>query len=182
MIFKEWKFVRYKTSMHHIMYEWSFHQKINLILELIEMNLPTELMQKLGINKPIVLGPMMGAGTPEMVAAVTNSVGLGSFAASVLNGDGIRAVVTSIREKTQGPFNINLFVQETPHPTELELQKAFALLNPIRKELGLAEAAPPIRLNLLTISLVIVFLPNILNADASLNALDRVQNLAITEP
>ena len=52
------------------------------------------------------------------------------------------AIVNAIREKTQGPFNINLFVQETPHPTEPELQKAFALLNPIRTKLGLAPATP----------------------------------------
>jgi nitronate monooxygenase len=106
------------------------------------MNLPTELMQKLGINKPIVLGPMLGAGTTDMVAAVTNSGGLGSFAASSSNSTSIRKAVASIREKTQGPFNINLFVLETPHPTEQELKKAFAQLNPIRAELGLAAAAP----------------------------------------
>lgn len=106
------------------------------------MKLPTELMQKLGIQQPVILGPMMGVGTPEMVAAVTNSGGLGSFAASALNGDGIRATVSSIRERTQGPFNINLFVQETPRPTAQELQKAFSLLNPIRAELGLAAAKP----------------------------------------
>ncbi len=106
------------------------------------MKLPTELMQKLGIHHPIVLGPMMGVGTPEMVAAVTNLGGLGSFAASALNGDGIRTIVASIREKTQGPFNINLFVQETLQPTEPELQKAFVLLNPIRAKLGLAPATP----------------------------------------
>ncbi len=99
-------------------------------------------MRDLGIEHPIVLGPMMGVGTPEMVAAVTNLGGLGSFAASALNGDGIRTIVASIRQKTQGPFNINLFVQDTPHPTELELQKAFALLNPIRAKLGLAPATP----------------------------------------
>ncbi len=69
--------------------------------------------------------PMIGVVTPEMVAAVTNSGGLGSFAASALNAAGIRATVASIREKTQGPFNINLFVQEIPHSKEQELQKAF---------------------------------------------------------
>lgn len=106
------------------------------------MNLPTQLMQKLGIDKPIVLGPMLGAGTPEMAAAVTNAGGLGSLAASSMNASGIRAAVASIRDKTAGRFNVNLFVLESPSPTDQELQRAFALLNPFRAELGLAAAAP----------------------------------------
>jgi nitronate monooxygenase len=106
------------------------------------MNFPTQLMRKLGIHKPIVLGPMLGAGTPEMAAAVTNAGGLGSLAASSMNAPGIRAAIAAIRGKTDGPFNVNLFVLEPPSPTEQELQKAFTLLNPFRSELGLPAAAP----------------------------------------
>ncbi|MGS0741240.1 NAD(P)H-dependent flavin oxidoreductase [Glaciimonas sp. GG7] len=104
--------------------------------------LPTHLMCKLGIAQPIILGPMLGAGTPEMAAAVTNAGGLGSLAASSLGPLGIEAAVASIRSQTAGPFNVNLFVLDTPHPTEQELERAFVLLNPFRAELGLAPAAP----------------------------------------
>lgn len=106
------------------------------------MNFPTQLMQKLGVDKPIVLGPMLGAGTPEMVAAVSNAGGLGSLAASAMDASGIGAAIASIREKTSGPFNVNLFVLETPNPTDQELKRAFALLDPFRAELGLEAAAP----------------------------------------
>lgn len=106
------------------------------------MKLPTQLMQKLGIDKPIVLGPMLGAGTPEMAAAVTNAGGLGSLAASSMDASGVRAAIASIREKTDGPFNVNLFVLDAPSPSAQELRKAFALLDPFRAELGLAAAAP----------------------------------------
>jgi nitronate monooxygenase len=102
----------------------------------------TELVRKLGISNPIILGPMHGAVTPEMAAIVTNAGGLGSLAASYTAPMGIQAAVAAIRSRTSGPFNVNLFVLETPHPTEQELNTAFALLNPFRAELGLSPAAP----------------------------------------
>jgi nitronate monooxygenase len=85
---------------------------------------------------------MNGAGTPEMVAAVTNAGGLGSLAASYTPAPGIRSAVESIRSMTTGAFNINLFVQDTPRPASAELGGVFTLLDPIREELGLPPAAP----------------------------------------
>ena len=104
--------------------------------------LSTNLMRTLGISQPILLGPMLGAGTPEMLLAVTKAGGLGSLAVSSMTPAGISAAVAAIRAQTSGPFNINLFVLETPHPTDEELQSAFALLDPFRAELGLLPATP----------------------------------------
>jgi nitronate monooxygenase len=104
--------------------------------------LTTDLMRKLGMSTPVILGPMHGAVTPAMAAAVTNAGGLGSLAASYMTPAGIRSAVDAIRSQTSGPFNVNLFVIETPRPSQQELDAAFTLLNPIRAELGLPPAAP----------------------------------------
>jgi nitronate monooxygenase len=109
----------------------------------IQMTLTTPLTERLGISKPIIQGPMLGPSTPEMAAAATNAGGLGSLAASAMDVDAIRNAVADIRSRTDGPFNINLFVQDPPHPAPQELERAFALLNPIRQELGLPPAQPP---------------------------------------
>ena len=85
---------------------------------------------------------MLGAGTVDMAVAVSNAGGLGSFAASSLPPEGIRTAVQDIRQKTNQPFNINLFVQAPTQPTAQELQQAFEWLNPFRQELGLPPAQP----------------------------------------
>lgn len=102
----------------------------------------TDLTRKLGIVHPIILGPMLGAGTPEMVAAVSNAGGVGSLAASAMDSAGIRAAVDAIRRQTAKPFNVNLFVIDTPHPSQEELQTALQLLSPFRSQLGLPPATP----------------------------------------
>jgi len=106
------------------------------------MLLPSRLMQQVGITKPVVQGPMLGASTPEMAASASNAGGLGSLAASAMDAETLRNAVAEIRSRTRSPFNINLFVQDPPEPTAQELAHAFALLNPIRQELGLPPAQP----------------------------------------
>ena len=103
----------------------------------------TPLMRKLTMTQPVILGPMLGAGTPAMLAAVTNAGGLGSMAVSSMAPEGISAAVALIRTLTAGQFNINLFVLDTPQPGAEELQRAIALLAPFRAELGLAPATVP---------------------------------------
>jgi nitronate monooxygenase len=106
------------------------------------MLLPSRLMQQVGITKPVVQGPMLGASTPEMAAAATDAGGLGSLAASALDAANLHQAIADIRSRTPGAFNINLFVQDPPQPSAQELERAFALLNPIRHELGLPPAQP----------------------------------------
>lgn len=105
-------------------------------------SLSTPLTQKLGITLPIVQGPMNGGSTPEMVAAVSNTGGLGSLAAAGLRPESIRSQVAAIRSHTSRPFAINLFVLDTPAPTSDELRGALDRLEPIRAELGLSPSAP----------------------------------------
>jgi nitronate monooxygenase len=98
---------------------------------------------RIGITLPIVQGPMNGGSTPEMVAAVSNAGGLGSLAAAGMNTDAMRTQVAAIRSQTGKPFNINLFVLDTPHPTDHELARAIELLRPVHAELGLASGNVP---------------------------------------
>ncbi|KVM97072.1 NAD(P)H-dependent flavin oxidoreductase [Burkholderia stagnalis] len=105
-------------------------------------SLSTPLSQRLGIALPIVQGPMNGGSTPEMVVAVSNAGGLGSLAAASLSPEAIRAQVATIRAGTSKPFAINLFVLDTPTPTDDEISRALERLQPIRAELGLEQGQP----------------------------------------
>lgn len=97
-----------------------------------------------GIDYPIVQAPMAGgATTPELVAAVSNAGALGSFAAAILSPSAIVEGVKRIRSLTSRPFNVNLFVLEQPHPTESEIARAQARLEPFRAALGLGAPSMP---------------------------------------
>jgi len=98
-------------------------------------------LSAVGIEYPIVQAPMAGgATTPELVVAVSNAGALGSFAAAMLPPSEIIGNVKRIRGLTSRPFNVNLFVLEQPHPTDVELADAQA---PHRAALGLNVAATP---------------------------------------
>jgi len=79
------------------------------------------LLERLDIAHPIILAPMAGASTPELVAAVSNAGGLGSLGAAMMPPEAIRAAIRDIRRQTQRPFAINLFTYTAPAP---EAEKA----------------------------------------------------------
>src|SRR5271154_6997163 len=69
-----------------------------------------ELLDILGIENPIIEGPMGGGpSTPELVAAVSNAGGLGSLGAAYLTPDQITDTIRRIRALSSRPFNVNLF-------------------------------------------------------------------------
>ena len=69
-----------------------------------------KLLQRLGIEHPILLAPMAGAGgTPELAAAVSNAGGLGAWGGAYAKPEEIAGAIRRIRQLTQRPFNINLF-------------------------------------------------------------------------
>ena len=86
---------------------------------------------------PIIQGPMAGgASTPELAAAVSNAGGLGSLAVSLLAPATIAEKAARIRNLTDRPFCLNLFVQQTPAPSEADIAQAVALLQPAWSSLG----------------------------------------------
>src|SRR6478752_8069997 len=68
------------------------------------------LTAKLGIEYPIIQGPLGGLSSQRLTAAVSNFGGLGSFGAHSLPPDTIKDVIAEIRSLTSKPFAMNLWV------------------------------------------------------------------------
>ncbi|HEV3308159.1 MAG TPA: nitronate monooxygenase, partial [Candidatus Sulfotelmatobacter sp.] len=68
------------------------------------------LTAKLGIDYPIIQGPLGGLSSQKLTAAVSNFGGLGSFGAHGLTPEAIREVIAQIRSLTSKPFAMNLWV------------------------------------------------------------------------
>ena len=100
------------------------------------MAFKTRATEALAIEHPIVQAPMAGGPTtPRLVAAVSNAGGLGSLGAAYLTPETLREQVREIRDLTEAPFGVNLFV---PSPFEVHLERierANTLLRQYRKEL-----------------------------------------------
>ena len=65
---------------------------------------------KLGIDYPIIQGPLGGLSSQRLTAAVSNFGGLGSFGAHGLAPEAIKDVIAEIRSLTSKPFAMNLWV------------------------------------------------------------------------
>lgn len=72
------------------------------------------LMDRLGIDLPIIQAPMAGSDSPEMAIAVAKAGGLGSLACATLSAEAIMSAVQDIRTATGKPFNLNFFCHEPP--------------------------------------------------------------------
>src|SRR6202165_1127614 len=68
------------------------------------------LTAKLGIDYPIIQGPLGGLSSQRLTATVSNFGGLGSFGAHSLAPDQIKEVIAQIRSLTTKPFAMNLWV------------------------------------------------------------------------
>src|SRR3989454_5475104 len=68
------------------------------------------LTTKLGIDYPIIQGPLGGLSSQRLTAAVSNFGGLGSFGAHGLTPEAIKDVIAKIRSFTSKPFAMNLWV------------------------------------------------------------------------
>ncbi|HEY9257115.1 nitronate monooxygenase family protein [Chitinophaga sp.] len=76
------------------------------------MEWKNELTRKLGITYPLIQAPMLGITTPAMVAAVSNSGGLGSLPVGGLPPEKVTALIREVKGLTQQPFAVNLFTYE----------------------------------------------------------------------
>jgi len=105
---------------------------------------PTDVTRLLGIDLPIVLGPMAGGpSTPALAAAVSAAGGLGSMGEAYVAPDAIRADIRALRRSTDRPFAVNLFVAEPAVRDEGAIARALAVLDPYRAEVGLGPGAAP---------------------------------------
>jgi nitronate monooxygenase len=77
----------------------------------------------LGIRLPILLAPMAGACPPSLSIAVADAGGLGACGALLMKPPEIAAWSAEFREGSQGEFQINLWIPETPPARDFELEK-----------------------------------------------------------
>ena len=68
------------------------------------------LTEELGIDYPLIQGPLGGLSSQRLTAAVSNFGGLGSFGAHGLAPEAIKDVIAQIRSLTSKPFAMNLWV------------------------------------------------------------------------
>lgn len=76
------------------------------------LDLGARLNQVLGIRAPILQSGMGGVAGSELAAAVCNAGGLGVLAALRLQPDQVRAAIAEIRQKTDKPFGVNIWLHE----------------------------------------------------------------------
>jgi nitronate monooxygenase len=83
------------------------------------------LTAKLGIEHPIIQGPLGGLSSQRLTAAVSNYGGLGSFGAHSLAPAAITDVITQIRSLTANPFAMNLWVSMEDEGARTSDERAF---------------------------------------------------------
>lgn len=97
------------------------------------------MLKKLGMVHPIFQAPMAGVTIPEFVAASAQAGIMGAIAAGYLNGEETRALITEVKELTDQPFMVNLFVPEEVAINEKVTEQAVSALEPIYQSLGLKQ-------------------------------------------
>src|ERR1700733_3952101 len=102
------------------------------------------LLNLLGIEHPIIQGPLGGGpSTPELVAAVSNAGGLGSLGAAYMTPDQITDAIRRIRALTSRPFNVNLFAGGWNSNQNFDAGPMLELLGEVHEKLGLPPPVPP---------------------------------------
>lgn len=101
----------------------------------------------LGIEHPIVLGPFGGLSSVELVAAVSDAGGLGSYGLYGYSPERIRDTIAALRAATDKPFAVNLWLPtgDEVTPDAIDLTAASRAAAPLFDELGVAPPTLPER-------------------------------------
>ncbi|MGG1658430.1 NAD(P)H-dependent flavin oxidoreductase [Brevibacillus sp. NRS-1366] len=95
---------------------------------------------RLQIKWPIIQAPMAGTvTTPALVAAVSEAGGLGSLGAGYMTAEQIREAIKAIRELTDKPFGVNLFIPEPFDASEPVAPDVARAMNEVREQLGIPQ-------------------------------------------
>jgi nitronate monooxygenase len=106
--------------------------------------LRNSLLEKLGIENPVIQGPMGGGpSTLELVAAVSNAGGLGSLGAAYLKPDEIAAAIRKVQSLTRRPFGVNLFAGDYTTKPLPDPKPMLEILGEIHERFGLAAPVVP---------------------------------------
>jgi len=108
------------------------------------MSFRTALCDLLGIEYPIVQSGMGAIAGPELVAEVCRAGGLGILAGLNVAPDDLRTMIRRVRELTDRPFGVNLWLHRDLRPPidpagipEATLRGAQEMLNRFRGRLGI---------------------------------------------
>jgi nitronate monooxygenase len=102
------------------------------------------LTEKLGIDYPIIQGPLGGLASQKLTAAVSNFGGLGSVGALSLPPAAITDVIAEIRSLTSRPFAVNLWVSMEDEGARTSDEAAFnRSLGPLAGHLAALGAPRP---------------------------------------
>jgi nitronate monooxygenase len=105
-----------------------------------KMMFTSRVIDILQIKYPIIQAGMAGAiTTSELVAAVSNSGGLGTLGAGYMSPEQIREAIYKIRELTNKPFGVNLLLTKEIQIEEEKVNEAKVLLSGVNRELGIEE-------------------------------------------
>jgi len=100
----------------------------------------TRVSARLGIEYPIIQGPLGGLSSQRLTAAVSNYGGLGSFGALGLAPSAIKDVIAELRSMTDKPFAMNLWVsiEDAGARTsdEAAFKRSLATIAPLIQSLG----------------------------------------------
>ncbi len=106
----------------------------------------TRLTELLSLELPIIQAGMAGGiTTPELIAEVSNTGGLGSLGAGYMDPSDMQNVIISIKQKTSKPFAVNVFVPGETNSNSSHIDTSNELLSPYLKELGLEEGTGEIK-------------------------------------
>lgn len=97
----------------------------------------TKASKQLGIKYPIIQAGMAGNTTPELVAHVSESGGLGTIGAGYFGLERLEEEIDAVKKLTSQPFAVNLFVPNNQKllPAQVDLMNAW--LSPYRRALNL---------------------------------------------
>ena len=98
------------------------------------------LLGRIGIELPIFQAPMAGTSTPALAAAVSNAGALGALGLAAEKADGAGRMIAATRERTNRPFNVNVFCHQPATPNAAAEAAWIARFSPEFAALG---AEPP---------------------------------------
>ncbi|WLR61911.1 NAD(P)H-dependent flavin oxidoreductase [Guptibacillus hwajinpoensis] len=94
----------------------------------------------LNIEYPIVQAGMAGGvTTPQLVASVSNTGGLGSLGAGYMTPDQMRVAIKEIKQITTRAFAVNLFIPEEDHSSNEVVEKTKQVLQRYAAKLGIED-------------------------------------------
>ncbi|WP_078430305.1 NAD(P)H-dependent flavin oxidoreductase [Alkalihalobacterium alkalinitrilicum] len=100
----------------------------------------TKLTKLLKIKRPIIQAGMAGGPTtPELIATVSNCGGLGTLGAGYMGPEEIKGAIQRIKQLTDQPYAVNLFIPETTTIEESKIIKMTDTLKGFYEKLGIEQ-------------------------------------------